>query len=117
MKLGIINENLNEGKRTLTGSLSTYSLNLEFRMEPASGRKTEQSPTHDIIARGKHGKGFHAGVAWQGRTKDGNDMFTMAVLIPELFEGEQRYCAWRRDAASFDITESKPMEQEQQAAA
>lgn len=115
--IGKITEHYENNILSVKGYIRTYAVDLEFRLEVRPNVRDEKSPSHDIIARGKHGKGFNAGVAWQGSNKKtGERMYTLAVNVPELFKDEMKLVAWDAKDGTFDIVYSKEKEQPQQQA-
>lgn len=120
MSIGTLHEKIDDaGVVNVSGKLRTYSMALDFRLEMRDSRRDDKSPSHDIIARGAHGQGFIAGVAWQGNVQSkGTRMYTMAFNIPELFKDELKLVAWESDKqpGTFNIEYSKDKEQPQQQA-
>ena len=117
--IGTMNEFAEAGGIEVKGKLRTYSMALDFRLEMRNSRRDDKSPSHDIIARGAHGQGFNAGVAWQGNVQStGKRMYTLALIIPELFDGEKRVVAWEKEdqPGTFEIQWSKDKETTQQQA-
>ena len=110
-------EQTEQGQLIMRGYLRTYSLDLEFKLDIKLDRATDKVPTHDILARGKHGKTFHAGVAWQGKDKNGNTMYTLSFVVPELLDEELRTVAFDAKDGTFEIRVSREKEEVEQGAA
>lgn len=103
------------GTPYLKGEICTYSLDLPMKLVATPSRQTEESPTHNVIGKGKHGKEFQAGVAWQGKTKDGDTYYSLSLSIPELKMNDQRFVAFDGRDGTFHVKVSTP-EQEKKAA-
>lgn len=114
MNLGTLKQTTDEttGAICYSGCIRTYSLDLDIRLEFCLNRKDENSPTHVVIGRGKHGKFFQAGVCWEGKTREGDKrMFSLSLSIPEIGYDNERFVAWENREGGFDIQASKPQEQ------
>ncbi len=112
--LGQLTEQYTDGKKVIYGDICTYSMRLEFQLKPCGSRQTDKSPTHDIFARGQHGALFHAGKAWDGKTRDGTrNKYDLKMTIPELFSGDQAFMALEDKNGYFVIL---PPQQDKQAA-
>lgn len=110
--LGQIHEIIDEnGVVTLKGHLSTYAINLEFKLVPIENRQDKKSPEYNIVGRGKHGKAFHAGVSWSGEHVQYGRYFSMKIEVPELFDGELSLMAGEEgNSGVFSVRHSKDQE-------
>ena len=111
--LGQIKEQVENNVMMVRGNISTYSMNLSFKLEPCTHRQSDNSPTHDIWAKGLQGHVFHAGKAWQGKTQnEGRNKYDLRIVIPELFNGEQSFIAIEDKGGFFVILPPREVEQE-----
>lgn len=112
MSLGKLKETVLEGRRSIVGYLATYLLYLDFNLEPVDRRQSDKSPTHNIIARGKHGGAFCAGKAWEGRTRDQSErMYSLKFSVPEIWGEEFDVMAWDDRNGGFDLVPSRKEDQ------
>lgn len=113
MKYGILTEGQSqEGVAFIVGEISTYSMRLKITLvSNPDCQDNDKLPTHNIWATAKHGGQFHAGVAWLGTTLKGDPMYSMAIAVPELFDGELRLMAWSEGGGQYRIEESKPQKE------
>ncbi|GEM_PF-1778054 len=98
-----------QGHIEYKGHVRSYLIDLDFKLDAIEKRKDEKSPTHNIVARGKHGKGFFAGVAWQGQHAEYGRFFSLSLEVPELFDGVQAMIAGETASGSgiYTIRHSK----------
>ena len=86
-KIGQIKQS--DGAYGFRGELTTLHTHFQFGMK-AADRVSDNSPSHEIWAKGSHGKMAHVGVAWQRDIKRGEHqgqvMFSLLIDDPELPE-------------------------------
>lgn len=56
---------------SLTGEIRTYAVCVKFKLETATNRSSDKSPSHRIIGRAPAGHAFEAGVAWEKEIRNG----------------------------------------------
>lgn len=86
--IGQIKETSNRetGEIEIVGEISTYSVNTVIRLEPVDGRRSADSPTHNVLMKSPvHGKYFSAGVAWKGHHAQHGNYFSLNLEVPEVF--------------------------------
>ena len=106
--LGKIYEKTVDGRISLSGHLATRDIAEDFRLVPCSRRQSDDSPTHDIMARSSiHGKEYCAGKAWQGKTMNGMPKFDLVLEIPGTALEGVKLTALEQTPGEYDVLPPK----------
>lgn len=74
--------------KALKGKITTLEQSFNLKLEPSSGRKGDDSPTHIVRAVNRFGDIFQVGSAWERKISKGEkinqNMYSLALDDPAL---------------------------------
>ena len=93
------------------GEVRTYSMALDFQLEPIENRRSEKSPSYKIVARSPKGHYFDAGVCWEMEIGRGNSagqkMFTLTFDDPAFGDKPINFTAFPYGLDTWDMNLSR----------
>lgn len=118
--IGQIKETTNPetGEYIIAGEISTYTVCAPIRLDVADGRRTNDSPTHNVLMKSPvTGKYFHAGVAWKGHHAQHGNYFSINLEVPEIFNKPVSLIAGEAAPGLYTLRYAKEKAQQQSQAA